>query len=193
LCVGDSTILMVRSAAARRKRSVLCRQGGCGASRTMRPQTGPPSPSRRALAMEYVLETILFTRPPQAEGGISTALPSRFKSTGTCSRAHPDRRESGCALDSYVGACPFRKTGIHFSGTCADCLRNCLRLLLVNPAADAEASAGLFCSSPRTLDRSEAGAGVPRSSPPDSDRRPCRDRPGRRGRWRRSREPVLPR
>jgi hypothetical protein len=36
-----------------------------------------------------------------------------------CLRAHPDRVESGCALDSCVGACPFRKTGVHFSGTCA--------------------------------------------------------------------------
>src|SRR5437870_1508870 len=34
-------------------------------------------------------------------------------------RAHPDRVESGCALDSLIGACPFLKTGSHFSGTCA--------------------------------------------------------------------------
>src|SRR5262245_41783165 len=27
--------------------------------------------------------------------------------------------ESGCAPDSFVVACPFRKTGFHFSGTCS--------------------------------------------------------------------------
>src|SRR4029079_8152644 len=35
------------------------------------------------------------------------------------SRAHPVWIESGCALDSCVVACPFRKTGAHFSGTCS--------------------------------------------------------------------------
>jgi hypothetical protein len=34
-------------------------------------------------------------------------------------RAHSDWAKSGCALDSLSGACPFRKTGSHFSGTCA--------------------------------------------------------------------------
>ena len=44
--------------------------------------------------------------------------PNRSRPSSS-SRAHPDWVESGCALDSLVGACPFRKTGSHFSGTCA--------------------------------------------------------------------------
>src|SRR5262249_12257116 len=34
------------------------------------PQRGPPSPSRRALAIEYVMAASLFTRPPEAEDRI---------------------------------------------------------------------------------------------------------------------------
>src|SRR5262245_56828380 len=30
-------------------------------------------------------------------------------------RAHPDWMESGCALAALGGACPYRKTGVHFS------------------------------------------------------------------------------
>jgi hypothetical protein len=43
------------------------------------------------------------------------------RSTTWCrsTRAHPGWVEPGCALDSLIGACPFRKTGVHFSGTCA--------------------------------------------------------------------------
>src|SRR6185312_15422448 len=35
------------------------------------------------------------------------------------SRAHPGSDEPGWALDFHVGACPCRRTGAHFAGTCA--------------------------------------------------------------------------
>jgi hypothetical protein len=51
----------------------------------MRPETGPPSPSRRALAMGYVFDDNLFARPPQAEGEISADFKSQI-----------DARRTGC-------------------------------------------------------------------------------------------------
>jgi len=51
---------------------------GCGASRTMRAEIGQPSPSRRALAREYVLDANLLARPPQAEGKTSADFISQI-------------------------------------------------------------------------------------------------------------------
>ena len=76
------TTLMVRSAAAQTTSYPLARSG-CGASRTMRPETGPPSPSRRALAMEYVFDDNLFARPPQAEGETSADFISQIDAQRT--------------------------------------------------------------------------------------------------------------
>src|SRR5436309_13061762 len=56
---------MVRSAAADEKK---CRLTAAWLRRVSKPQTGPPSPSRRPLSMEYVIGPNLFARPPQAEG-----------------------------------------------------------------------------------------------------------------------------
>ena len=49
----------------------------------------------------------------------STRATTAALGVSNSTRAHPDWVELGCALDSLIGACPFRKTGSHFSGTCA--------------------------------------------------------------------------
>ena len=72
---------------------------------------GPAHGSARATARGAILRCQAAVAAP------ATTLAGARK---TSSRAHPDRVELGCALDSCVGACPFRKTGNHFSGTCAN-------------------------------------------------------------------------
>jgi hypothetical protein len=37
------------------------------------------------------------------------------------SRAYSDRMDRNTLCFFCIGACPYRKTGVHFSGTCARC------------------------------------------------------------------------
>src|SRR6266852_2187656 len=50
-------------------------------------------------------------------------------------RACPVPAESGHALDSFIGACPFRRTGVHFAGTCASVLYALAHALVGEPVS----------------------------------------------------------
>ena len=63
----------------------------------------------------------IVTPPPG--GGRTPVIPPPGRLDRDPSATNPERipvgLNPGCALNLSIGACPFRKTGLHFSGTCA--------------------------------------------------------------------------
>src|ERR1700716_1206631 len=86
-------------------------------------------PRRRSLRLfdcaDASLQSVTSASADAATVSFIRSLPCMLPCTPSCNehlpraRAHPDEVESGCVPDSLSGACPYRKTGVHFSGTCA--------------------------------------------------------------------------
>ena len=117
----------------------------------------------------------LIDAADRKRAGTQRWSPASSPTAATCatasrSRAHPGWVESGCALDSSIGACP-SETGLHFAGTCAS--------EISAPAAGRRArsaiAAAMARSRPARTDRSRA-APCARASAPQA--RPAATRAG---------------
>src|SRR5216684_1501952 len=120
-------------------------------------KTWPPRP--RPMSSGSPSSVFATVRPGRrsAPGSATYHSPRRSSALRSCmvlspecrgrraARAHLDWVESGCVLGSLVGACPLRKTGSHFSGTCATSASAASRC---RPACRPPASACIAAQSP---------------------------------------------